>query len=270
MEKKIRLKIAFLDILTDDIVAKRIINSDIFGGECYSESMRKMFGISKSEWFTFDATLGNFPESIDNFDAIIIAGSTKDPVSGKETKWMKDTYKFIKKATNKKIPILGTCGGLEFVTRALGKKIVINPKGREFGTIKIGLNRDGRKDLLFKGIMTDPVVYLSHEYMVNNIEDTDWKVLASSKLCDIQTIAIGDTIRLTQFHPEMRTSEIKSLGRMRKEILLKEKFFNDEKAFNKFIKSIQNNEKIGKQILNNFLTYFVLPYNKKKGFKNIK
>ncbi len=267
MNKKIKPKILFLDILTDDPKIKDKINKTIYKGKNYSESMRKMFSLGKDEWTTCDAATDKFPENPENFDAVVIGGSTMNPVPGEEKPWMKETFKFIKKIINKEIPLLAICGGLQFTIRAFGKKIITNPKGREFGTLPIVLTKKGQNDPLFQGLPKNISACLSHKCMVEKV-DKKWKLLASSKLCAFQAFAIGDNIRLTQFHPEMKTSEIKTLAKTRKEQLLTEKFLKNNKEFNDFIKSIKNTDKIGKKIIKNFITYFVLPHKKKKMLEN--
>lgn len=256
-------KILFIDILTDNKKAKQRIEKTIYGGKTYAEHMRKMFGLQKSQFVTVDGAFEKLPNPND-FDAIVLGGSRHNPVAGEEWPWIKNIYKYLQVATKKDIPILGICGGLQFTVRAMGEDVVYNPKGREFGSFKISLSKDGARDPIFKGLSKNIMAQLSHRCMAKKLK-RGWKLLAFSKICPIQAIAIGPNIRLVQFHPEMTSQQLKNLARMRKESFFNEGLVKDDKEFVALLRSISNTEKVGKKILKNFITYFVLPYHAKRG-----
>ncbi|MEK7498898.1 MAG: gamma-glutamyl-gamma-aminobutyrate hydrolase family protein, partial [Patescibacteria group bacterium] len=134
---KHKIKVLFFDILTPDLKQRELFNKEIYRGSTYSETTRKMVGLKPESWVYCDATLGIFPEDITQFDGVIIGGSTGDPVVGHEKPWIKKTYPYIRKIVKKGIPLLGICGGLQFTVRALGGEVIFNPKGKEFGTIRV-------------------------------------------------------------------------------------------------------------------------------------
>ena len=249
-------KILFLDILTDNRHLRKIINKKIYRGSTYSEAMRKAFGLPKTAWVFADAAEGKFPKDFSRFDALVMGGSTEDPMRGFEKPWMMETYKFIRRAVKKNIPILGICGGFQFVLRALGGEIILNPKGREFGSVTIAFLPAGRRDPLFYGFGRGAIFQSSHKCMMKK-NLPGWKLLASSDLCRYQALAIGKNIRLIQFHPEMKAAYIRALARMRKKNLLGEGFVKNNVEFVKFLSSVKNTETAGKRILKNFLKYFV-------------
>ncbi len=263
MKKKPSVKILFFDILTPDLKQQEEFNEKIYNGGSYSEWVRKMMRLRSDEWEYCNAAQGEFPEDISKFDGVIIGGSTGDPVVGHEKPWMRKTYPFIKKIVKKKIPLLGICGGLQFTVRALGGEVVFNPKGRELGTIRVELNRDGKEDFLFKGLPKNIFVQSSHKCIAKDLL-SGWQLFGSSKLCEPQAVGIGECVRLLQFHPEKSATQLKKLVRMRKEALIGEGFLKNEKAFVKFLDSIKNTEKTGKAILKNFLSYFVIPFKEHK------
>lgn len=256
MKKSETRRILFLDILTGDRDLRTTINEKVYGGGTYSDAMRKAFGLRKDEWKSLDASSGKFPKNIKVFSAIVIGGSTEDPISGKEIRWIRKTYPFIRLAIKNKIPILGICGGLQFVIRVLGGRVVLNPKGREFGNTRIVLSRSGGQDPIFKGLPKHVIVQSSHKCMAKGLKSS-WRIMASSKLCGIQGIAIGNTVRLVQFHPEMKIKEIKAIANMRKRALIKEGFVKNEMDFRRLVGSIKDTRGVGKKILRNFLRYFV-------------
>ena len=244
MRKKRKIKILFLDILTGDGKTRKELNRKGSGGGTKAESMRKASGLKKNEFITVDAHRGKFPEDLTRFQGIIIGGSLEDPFKGTEKPWVKRTYVIIRKAIKGKIPILGICGGLQFTVRALGGEVVLNPKGKEFGSIKVWFTKNGVSDPIFKGLGGAIMVASSHKCMARNLK-SGWRLLASSGLCRVQAIAIGRHIRLLQFHPEMKTGELKNLARVR--------------GLDEGVGRMENTKKAGKKILQNFLDHFVLP-----------
>ena len=246
-------KILFLDILTDKPVVRNKIEKFIYNGKTYGEEIRKILGLKKSEFDCIDASKNVFP-NLNNYNGIIIGGSTEDPISGTEKKWVLKTYDFIKLAISVSIPMLGICGGLQFVVRALGGEVIYNPKGRTFGNSVIHLTKKGLLDKLFKDLPETFKVYSSHKCIVKNLKK-DWSCLGFSEKTPFEVIAIGDNIRLVQFHPEMTTNAIKSLSLLRKDSLIKEGYLK-EGGFDEFLRALNSDENVNKKILNNFIVNF--------------
>lgn len=251
MNKK--LKILFLDILTDNKYLRKEIEQKVYSGGTYAEAMRKAFGLSKKQFITKDASKGTLPDP-DKYSAIVMGGSVKDPIKGQEKLWMKKVYQFIRLAKNKKVPILGICGGLQFTIKALGGEVIRNPRGRNFGNSVTKLTSDGRKDALFEDLPQEVTVKSSHRCIARSLRP-GWRLLASSAKSPFDAIAIGDNIRLLQFHPEMRVKNARALARMRKDVLVAEGFVRQE-DFQKFIKSFKDTSRVGRKILSNFLKHF--------------
>lgn len=248
--------ILFLDILTDDKKLRKIIDAKVYGGKSYSEDMRETFGLRKDEWVWIDASKGKFPKSLSGFDAIVIGGSTEDPVKGKEKAWMEKTYPFIRRVIKNEMPLLGICGGLQFVVRALGGNVTLNPKGREFGNTDIALTKAGRSDRIFKGLPDRFMVQSSHKYRAEKL-GIGWKLLGSSPACRFQAIAIGDHIRLVQFHPEMKKRQIKEIAKLREKAFIEEGLVKNAKEFGAFLVSFKDTSRVGRKICKNFLTSYV-------------
>lgn len=256
MDKKSKkIKILFLDILTDNKYLRKDIEQKVYGGSTYAKEMMGAFDLNKKQFITIDASRGKLPNPI-KYSAIVMGGSVKDPVKGQEKLWMKKVYKFIREAHKKEVPILGICGGLQFTVKALGGEVVYNSRGRNFGNSLIKLNSDGKKDLLFKDLPSKIVVQSSHRCIAKAIKP-GWRLLASSKKSPLDAIAIGDRIRLLQFHPEMKLKVAKGLAKMRKEALIAEGFV-DRKNFPQFLKSLKDTSKVGKKLLQNFLKYYII------------
>lgn len=203
-------RILILEILSDDDELKAKDES-IHGP--YLKMFAEAMDISEDRLVMIDASK-EIPDDPSEYSGIIIGRSAYEPIEGKEKLWMKEVYGFIKKTVNLGVPLLGICGGLEFAARALGGEVVPNPKGKEFGSFGISLNESGKQDPLFEGMPEEFIAQVSHGYSVEELKD-DWKVLASSAMCNNQAIAIGDKIRLVQFHPEIKTIHLENLAKMR-------------------------------------------------------
>lgn len=253
MSKKKRVKVLFLDILTGNPKIKKEEKKVTKGP--YGEVFRKKLGLQKSQFFVVDASKGKFPVPRE-YHGIIIGGSLESPIKGKEKPWMKKTYEFIKEIIGQKVPLLGVCGGHQFIARALGEKVIYNPKGREFGTLLITLTKKGIKDPLFKKIPKKFIAQVSHQCIIDKINPR-WKLLASSNLCKTQAVAINARTRIVQFHPELSVSHMRAIAGPRKENFIKQGF-TTEKEFKKFLFSIVKTPQATK-VLKNFLRYFVIP-----------
>lgn len=250
MKKQRTNKILFLDILTGD-PALRQQEIKIMGGETYAEQMRNALGLRPKNFLAIDASRGQFPD-LRHYRAVVIGGSYEDPVRGKEKPWMKKVYRYIRRVGKNGIPLLGVCGGLQFTVRALGGNVIYNPKGRELGNVRIRLTPAGQRDWLFAGTPPSFIAQLSHTCMAEKLKP-GWRRFAKSRQCAIQAIAIGDRIRLVQFHPEMTARQLKAIVRMRKAQLIQEGFVGDAHEFRRFFASIRSTDRIGKKILQNFI-----------------
>ncbi|PIR41341.1 MAG: hypothetical protein COV31_01800 [Candidatus Yanofskybacteria bacterium CG10_big_fil_rev_8_21_14_0_10_46_23] len=203
-------KILILEILSDDDELKAK-DEEVQGP--YVKMFAEAMDIGEDRFVFIDASK-KVPNNPSEYSGIIIGRSTYEPIEGKEKPWMKEVYEFIRKTVKAGVPLLGICGGLEFTARALGGEVVPNPKGKEFGSFDIKLNEDGKKDPLFENMPEEFMAQVSHGYSVEELKD-DWKVLGSSEMCNNQVIAIGDKVRLVQFHPEIKPIHLENLAKMR-------------------------------------------------------
>lgn len=244
--------VLFLDILTGDPVQRRRLERMMYGTGTYAERMRKACRISQREFRWIDASRMRFPDP-QGFRAIIIGGSVVDPTRRREDPWIEAAFRFIRRAFRAGTPILGVCGGLQFTARALGGTVVHNPRGRDFGTARISLSPQGARDYLFKGLPSTLAVQESHKCIVPTLRP-GWVRLARSRKTPLEAIAIGEKVRLVQFHPEMTVGDLRKLGRSRKPMLIAEGFIEPER-FPELLKQLQDTKRNGTRMLTNFLQH---------------
>ncbi len=248
------LRLLFLDIATDDLKLRKASEKKIAKGP-YVELFRKKLDLKMDELQVKWAAQGRLPEPA-GYDGVIIGGSSKDPVEGKEEAWMMKVYRFIQETVKEAVPLLGVCGGHQFIARALGAKVVYNPRGREFGALPVTLAIEGKRDPLFREIPDRFLAQLTHRCIVEEIQ-RDWKLLASSDMCKIQAVAINERTRIVQFHPEFSADNMVAIAKLSRKSLIDEGLTSGSR-FQDFLSSIRETNQAAK-VLNNFLTHFVVP-----------
>lgn len=97
---------------------------------------------------TVRATMEVLPSSVEE-GAVLIGGSPHNPVE-KDQPWIDRLEELIRIMHARQKPILGVCFGHQLIAQALGGKTEKNPKGREFGTATIDLEKfkKGKKEFL--------------------------------------------------------------------------------------------------------------------------
>jgi GMP synthase (glutamine-hydrolysing) len=152
-----------------------------------------------------------------SFGGIIITGS-HDMVTEKKS-WSEKTADWVKRAVNAEIPLLGVCYGHQLLAHAMGGVVGDNPKGKEFGTVSIRLNRDGRQDRLFDETPETFAAQACHSQSVLQLP-SGATLLASSEMDPHHAFVVGGRAWGIQFHPEFN-------GRMLRLYILR---FSDDLA----------------------------------------
>lgn len=107
-----------------------------------------------------------------------------------------------------KIPVLGICYGLQFISLALGGKVV-SANDREYGKALLKIKNESK---IFEGVKKESVVWMSHgDYLES--PPADFSVIAMSDHSPIcAMVNVEQKIYGLQFHPEvMHTEEGKKI-----------------------------------------------------------
>ena len=187
------------------------------------------------------------PRSLQGYDALIMTGSPLSVTS--PTDWMIRSAEFLKKAGDRGLPVLGVCFGHQLLGFAYGSKVILNPEGREIGSIQVKLTPEGRTDPLFATLPQVFWIQTTHEDIVSSLP-SGARHLALNHQTPIQSFGIGRNVRGVQFHPEMEPEMISALVRARAQILEREGLRTRE-----LLSGIRRT-RAGRRILLNFLRNF--------------
>jgi GMP synthase (glutamine-hydrolysing) len=162
------------------------------------------------------------PDALDRIRprGIIVTGS---PLSVTErAPWMLQLGDELLRAGARGIPVLGVCFGHQLLARAAGGDVVVNPRGREIGTVAVQLTEAGRRDLLFAWARgTEIEVQATHLDAVDPLPPGA-TVLASNENSAVQAYRLSETVAGVQFHPELWPQAMRDLILSRRDKLAAE------------------------------------------------
>lgn len=221
----------------------------------YDRWFFEAFGFSKKRFTVVHASMGQRVPALTDFDGVIISGS---PLSVTAlAPWMASLGRALVEAAARKVPILGVCFGHQLLGHAFGAKVVRNPAGREIGSVEVSLTAAGLKDPLFEGVPPRFCVQATHEDILGGLPRKA-VALAGNANTALQAMAIGDTVRGVQFHPELSAAGARAVIEARRERLDAEGVAAGEAPSERprrLLAGIQPSP-FGARILENFLRHF--------------
>ncbi|MEW6347451.1 MAG: type 1 glutamine amidotransferase [Thermodesulfobacteriota bacterium] len=143
------------------------------------------------------------PSEPDRFSAVVSMGGPMNVYD--DLPWIEPEDRFLRKAIEADIPVIGVCLGAQLIAKACGAKVTRSPS-EEIGWDKISLSAAGQDEPLFAGLPEEMEVFQWHGDMFG-IPDGG-KLLASSTGCPHQALRYRNALGL-QFHVEV-TPEILS------------------------------------------------------------
>ena len=151
---------------------------------------------------------------------IIVTGS---PLSVTEqAPWMLQLGDDLLRIAARGTQVLGVCFGHQLLARAAGGDVVVNPKGREIGTVRVQLTEAGRRDLLFAWAGSGEIeVQATHLDAVDPLPPGA-TLLASNESCAAQAFRLSGTVACVQFHPELWGEAMRDLILSRRDKLTAE------------------------------------------------
>ena len=144
---------------------------------------------------------GRRGETIDSRDvaAIVITGSAASLVTPEP--WMDQGLELLEQAQRVGTPTLGVCFGHQLIGAYAGASVIANPEGWEFATQSIDVLAP--EDPLFRGVPPRFDANQAHQDIIDPLTlPAQASILAGNAKTRIQALAMGDSRRGVQFHPE--------------------------------------------------------------------
>jgi len=166
-----------------------------------------------------DVSIGENLPDYGQVSAIVITGS--HTMVTQRLDWSESTAHWLRGAAARQIATLGICYGHQLLAYSLAGKVDDNPRGREYGTVRVVLQSAAHKDLLFEGLPESLSAHVCHKQSALALP-ADARLLASSALEPHQAFVIGDRIWGVQFHPEFDAEVAAEYVRHDRELLAEE------------------------------------------------
>ena len=200
--KKERIHLGILDAVPPEFY--------IDGEKTDPQKFVDMFnGISaRMSFTTYDAALGEFPDSLDECDAYLVTGS---PCSVYDNyPWIKDLENFIHHAYNGRIPLVGICFGHQAITQSLGGKVRLADKGWLLGLHPFTVSVE--KDWMVGGASTHSLYFVNQDQVVTLPPDV--QLLAGSEACPNAMYQHEGRLLCLQAHPEQPLSSMEAFTKV--------------------------------------------------------
>lgn len=144
---------------------------------------------------------------LNEVDGIISMGGPMSAYERIKYPWIEKEEKFLKKAHERGIPILGICLGGQILAQAFGAKVYKAPKG-ETGWIRLS-RTTVKKDPMLEGLKF-PLLFALH-YDVFDVPKGAVNLFKSARTKH-QMFRLGESTYGIQFHPEANEAMVRSVA----------------------------------------------------------
>jgi GMP synthase-like glutamine amidotransferase len=165
----------------------------------YGVMTEKMFAAAGVPWQfdRFDTMTGHYPDSFDDYDAVLLTGSKADSFS--DEPWVQELRKRVTQLLRQRRKLLGICFGHQLIAHCLGAQVGRAPNG--WGMGRMAYEWIGPMPL--KPDAPDATLNLlaSHQDQVLTLP-VGATLLAKSDFCPIAAYSVDDNVFCIQPHPE--------------------------------------------------------------------
>jgi len=162
-------------------------------------------------WDAVELDEGDAIPPLDGYDALWAMGGPMDVWEEAEHPWLIAEKRAIREAVvERRMPYLGLCLGHQLLGAALGGTVG-KMRAPEVGILGIELTVAGRRDPLFAGIAPRHEALQWHGAEVS-APPNGAVVLASSPLCSVQAMRVGDRAYGIQYHVELTDRTVGEWG----------------------------------------------------------
>jgi GMP synthase-like glutamine amidotransferase len=218
--------------------------------ECESLGVLKNYFLEDGfKVYEVHAAKQKIPDSIDNFDAVILLGG---PMSANDNhEYLKKEKQIVIESLKLEVPLLGICLGSQIIADSVGAMVYRGPK-KEIGWGEVELTEIG-KTSLFKGIAEEKIQVFHWHGDTFGLPD-EAKTLSFSKLYT-QAFEYKTAIGL-QFHLEVTTQMILEWIQAYKEELFSEEIDKNDILFD-IDSKVRNLNRYSKIVYNNFISNLI-------------
>ena len=168
---------------------------------------REFFAEDGIRWDVVELDAGERIPDLDAYDALWAMGGPMDVWEEEAYPWLVEEKAAIRNAVvEKKMPFVGICLGHQLLASALGGHVGPNERP-EVGVMDICLTAPGMASGFFSGFPATLPCLQWHSSAVKTVPD-GLEVLASSGLCAVQALSMGNHAITAQFHIEITAETI--------------------------------------------------------------
>lgn len=181
-----------------------ILENDILDGalaESYSgfaSMFSRLFETVGADWdiTVFNTMRGEYPDSFDDFDAVLLTGSRADSFS--DEPWVVELRRQVTALLAQEKKMVGVCFGHQLIALCLGAPVGRAPQGWGTGRMTYAWHRP---DLPHSQDRTEISLLASHQDQVLALPPGA-TLVASNAFCPVASFTVGNAVFCIQPHPE--------------------------------------------------------------------
>ncbi len=200
----------------------------------FTDAFEKLGLGAEADLVIHDGTAGDLP-TIDE----CLAGGAGTMISGshgpvwEEKDWIPPLIDLVRELHAKECWLLGICFGHHALGHALGGEVVMNPRGREMGTVPVYLTEEGKKSPLLAGFRSGDMASLAHRTHISKLPEGAVR-LAYNRMTPNQSFVFGRSYGY-QPHPELTPYHLRLMTDLYGCVLIrKEKFVDNDQHLENF------------------------------------
>ncbi len=181
-----------------------ILDNDILEGHLaatyssFGAMFIRLFENAGATWTmeVFNTQLGQYPDSFDDYDAVLLTGSGADSFS--DEPWVVELRRQVTGLLAERKKMIGVCFGHQLIALCMGAPVGRAPQGWGAGRLTYDWHR---QDLPYSQDRTQIALLASHQDQVFELP-AGASLVASSNFCPVAAFTVGQEVFCVQAHPE--------------------------------------------------------------------